>query len=149
MSGIDEIKKKAKLSIDEMYDNQSVGKLDNQTTRHTDSHKDVPPTLRSNSNTSEHINDDMLKKQNEQLVSQKYTSAETQKITETEKLMYRPKMRPQMIIEPTFKMTFNLPAEIYKAFNDLYAHRMLNGYKTEKSELICEAIKLLIDAENN
>ncbi len=27
MSGINEIKKKAKLSMDEMYDNQLVGKL--------------------------------------------------------------------------------------------------------------------------
>ena len=44
-------------------------------------------------------------------------------------------------------MTFNLTEETYKAFNDLYANRMLQGRKTEKSELICEAIQWLIKME--
>ena len=45
------------------------------------------------------------------------------------------------------KMTFNLSEELYKAFNDLYAIRILQGKKTEKSEMLCEAIKLLLKAE--
>jgi hypothetical protein len=46
-------------------------------------------------------------------------------------------------------MTFNLTEDIYKAFNDLYAHRILQGRKTEKSELICEAIQLLLKLEES
>jgi len=49
---------------------------------------------------------------------------------------------------PTYKMTFNLTEDIYKAFNDLYANRMLQGRKTEKSEMICEAIQWLIKMED-
>ncbi|WP_213106463.1 hypothetical protein [Candidatus Protochlamydia amoebophila] len=48
---------------------------------------------------------------------------------------------------PTYKMTFNLTEDIYKAFNDLYANRMLKGRKTEKSEMICGAIQWLIKME--
>ena len=48
---------------------------------------------------------------------------------------------------PTYKMTFNLTEDVYKSFNDLYAHRMLQGRKTEKSEMICEAIEWLIKME--
>ena len=45
---------------------------------------------------------------------------------------------------PTYKMTFNMREDIYKAFNDLYANLILQGRQTEKSELICEAIQLLL-----
>jgi len=48
---------------------------------------------------------------------------------------------------PTFKMTFNLREDIHKAFNDLYANRILQGRATEKSEMICEAIQLLLTME--
>ena len=48
---------------------------------------------------------------------------------------------------PTCKMTFNLREDIHKAFNDLYANRILQGRATEKSEMICEAIQLLINME--
>lgn len=47
----------------------------------------------------------------------------------------------------SYKMTFQLTENIYKAFNDLYAKRMLEGRKTEKSELICEAIVCLLKME--
>lgn len=41
------------------------------------------------------------------------------------------------------KMTLYLTEEMYKAFNDIYARRIIDGRKTQKSELICEAIALL------
>jgi hypothetical protein len=46
------------------------------------------------------------------------------------------------------KVTLYLTEELYKAFNDIYAQRMLEGRKTEKSALICEAIELLWQNEN-
>lgn len=46
------------------------------------------------------------------------------------------------------KMTLYLTEEMYKAFNDIYANRMLEGRKTEKSALICEAVELLRKHEN-
>ena len=147
MSGIDQIKKKAKLSIDEMYDNQPVGKLENQENIHPDLQKVGQTTIQTNNKPSEQLNDHITKQQSEQPVVHKPVLETHQNKMEIEKEMFVPRMKPQMIKEPTFKMTFNLPPEIYKAFNDLYAYRMLNGYKTEKSELICEAIKLLINAE--
>ena len=48
---------------------------------------------------------------------------------------------------PTCKMTFNIREDIHKAFHDLYANRILQGRATEKSEMICEAIQLLIKME--
>lgn len=41
------------------------------------------------------------------------------------------------------KVTLYLTPELHKAFNDIYAQRMLQGRKTEKSSLICEAVELL------
>lgn len=49
----------------------------------------------------------------------------------------------------TYKMTFNIREDIHKAFHDLYANRILQGRATEKSEMICEAIQLLISMEEN
>ncbi len=45
------------------------------------------------------------------------------------------------------KMTFYMTPEHYKAFNDIYATRLLRGRRTEKSALICEAIELLLAKE--
>jgi hypothetical protein len=45
------------------------------------------------------------------------------------------------------KVTLYLTEEMYKAFNDIYAQRMLDNRKTDKSVLICEAIKLLQERE--
>lgn len=47
----------------------------------------------------------------------------------------------------TYQMTVNLTEDTYKAFNELYANRILQGRKTEKSEMICEAIQCLIKSE--
>ena len=52
MSGINEIKKKAKLSMDEMYDNQPVGKLDNQKTKKPKT-KQTNPTNKPTRNTNQ------------------------------------------------------------------------------------------------
>jgi hypothetical protein len=49
----------------------------------------------------------------------------------------------------TYKMTFNIREDIHKAFHDLYANRILQGRATEKSEMICEAIELLINKEES
>jgi hypothetical protein len=46
-----------------------------------------------------------------------------------------------------FKLTFNVNEDTFLAFNEIYAKRMLDGNKTEKSVLICEAIKLLYEKE--
>lgn len=45
------------------------------------------------------------------------------------------------------KVTLYLTEEMYKAFNDIYAQRMLDNRKTDKAVLICEAIKLLCEKE--
>lgn len=47
----------------------------------------------------------------------------------------------------TIKTTFNIREDIHKAFSELYAHRILKGRPTEKSEMICEAIQLLLTKE--
>jgi hypothetical protein len=41
------------------------------------------------------------------------------------------------------KVTLYLTEDHFKIFNDIYAQRMLDGRKTDKSTLICEAIGLL------
>lgn len=47
----------------------------------------------------------------------------------------------------TIKTTFNIREDIHKAFSELYAHRILKGRPSEKSEMICEAIQLLLMKE--
>lgn len=45
------------------------------------------------------------------------------------------------------KTTLYLTEKLFKAFNDIYAKRMLEDRKTDKSALICEAIELLVEKE--
>lgn len=45
------------------------------------------------------------------------------------------------------KVTYYLTEEMYKAFNDVYAKRMLEGRTTDKSTLISEAVELLYRGE--
>ncbi len=101
---IDKIEKKAKLSLDEMYDNQSVGNPE----RRTEKKPEVKKVERKEYNFPSHS--DGLTKRN-----------------------------------MNFKMTFNVNEDTFLAFNEIYAQRMIDGNKTEKSVLICEAIKLLYD----
>ena len=55
----------------------------------------------------------------------------------------------QYEIKPSYpcKMTFHMTQEDYKTFNDIYATRMLQQRRTEKSALLSEAIKLLLEKE--
>ncbi len=140
MSGINEIKKKAKLSIDEMYDNQTVGNLDVheeiKTEKKQSGQTEVQPDDQTTNKEANHFSDKLENHVNhkQDLQSNRHSS-----------LFLSSKQLAQKA--HTYKMTFNLTEEMYKAFNDLYANRMLQGRKTEKSEMICEAIQWLIKME--
>lgn len=121
MSGFDAIKKRAKLSLDEMYDSQPVGVLDTQKPTKPVTFQTVKPaaTLQP------------AKPAPAATVAPSY-----------------PPMKPQQSPkQSSYKMTFNLSEKAFKTFNDLYAKRMLKGCKTEKSDLICEAIEWLSKME--
>lgn len=161
MSGINEIKKKAKLSIDEMYDNQSVGKMDNQEESKPEIKKTIHPTNRKENKAADQTPDKPFNQEKTQPVSHKSGNKTNQPSGQPEIQLDRkqdfqsirqnsifPTSKQQTQKVPTYKMTFNLTEDIYKAFNDLYANRMLKGCKTEKSEMICEAIQWLIKMEN-
>lgn len=55
----------------------------------------------------------------------------------------------QQIMKPAYgrKMTLYVTEDLFKAFNDIYATRLLHGRATEKSALVCEAIALLYEKE--
>jgi hypothetical protein len=152
MSGISEIKKKAKLSMDEMFDSQSVGKLDN--------HKDGNPERKTSIQLESQLNNNSFFQEYGQPVS--YNDGQPtihqsgkleshpgikQESQVAKQLTQFPTTKQQIVKPQIYKMTFNLSEDIYKAFNDLYANRMIEGRKTEKSELICEAIQWLIKME--
>ena len=160
MSGISDIKKKAKLSLDEMYDSQPVGKLDTQNdgkpdvkeTSHPEKQFGNIPDSQPPGNPSAHESIQPIShksilpaiRQGEGMENNPDFRQDAQLARQTTIFNTRP--QEQKI--PTYKMTFNLTEDIYKSFNDLYAHRMLQGRKTEKSEMICEAIQWLIKMEN-
>jgi hypothetical protein len=158
MSGINEIKKKAKLSIEEMYDNQSVGKMEkheeifkrNQKTKQEgnkpESKTKPQKTLQQNNQSEIHIGkmNSFIDSENAENLTKYRNEYQT---TSCSPLISTPKQQAPKL--PTYKMTFTLTEEIYKAFNDLYAKRILQGRKTDKSELICEAIEWLIKIEEN
>lgn len=106
MARIDDIKKKAKISMDEMYSCTPESKEVKEDV-HTKKSKSVKDGLST------------------------YTNTAIQ-----QKPMY------------TKKITAYLTEELFKAFNDIYARRMLEGRKTDKTVLMCEAIQLLIESEN-
>jgi hypothetical protein len=170
MSGINEIKKKAKLSIDEMYDNQMVGKLDIQKTNNPDvqpsRQPDIQMAIRTTSNldsqqsrhpanhpsfqeTNNPDNQKAGKKPN-QLTGHPDIQLDHKENIDPKKQSSLFPLAKQQQSQKTaiYKMTFNLTEDVYKAFNDLYANRMLEGRKTEKSEMICEAIEWLIKMES-
>lgn len=161
MSGINEIKKKAKLSIDEMYDNQQVGKLDIQEESKPESKQPNQPTNQKANKPNDQANNSPLSQEESEPVDQKSGRKTNQPTRQPEVQIDRkqdfqsirqnsifPTSKQQSQKIPTYKMTFNLTEDIYKAFNDLYANRMLQGRKTEKSEMICEAIQWLIKMED-
>lgn len=168
MSGIKNLKEKSKIQLDEMFDAKPVGKPDiqkdgkeeNKQTTQLDTQQIINPITQ------------LLNKPEAQLASppfpQEAIAAPTQQSSQPaiqppgkletlldvkpEVHMARhtpafPAKQPQPQKAATYKMTFNLTEDIYKAFNDLYANRMLQGRKTEKSEMICEAIQWLIKME--
>ena len=161
MSGISDIKKKAKLSLDEMYDSQPVGKLDSQKDGIPDIKQTIQPAIHIGNFPDVHPSGNPSVHEPIQPISHKTAlpaihqagSLENNPDLRQDTQLARqttifPNTRQQTHKIPTYKMTFNLTEDIYKSFNDLYAHRMLQGRKTEKSEMICEAIQWLIKMEN-
>ena len=161
MSGINEIKKKAKLSIDEMYDNQPVGKRDNQKESKPEVKQTTQPVIQKENNQDDQPSSKPFVQKVNQPTSHKASEKTIQPSEQLEIHLDRkqdfqsirqsspfPTSKQQTQKIPTYKMTFNLTEDIYKAFNDLYANRMLQGRKTEKSEMICEAIQWLIKMED-
>jgi hypothetical protein len=182
MSGIEELKQKTKISMDEMYEDQPVGKMEKKISGQTDSqlagqmgnqpsnHPTKNPPIKKFEKESKQTNNHprnqeakqpeswtsgqpvnqlaskLAKQLNEQPDVHESGLMDTQ-ITRQPSVYPVKQMQPQKM--STCKMTFNLTEDIYKAFNDLYAKRMLQGRKTEKSELICEAIQWLIKMEEN
>ena len=168
MSGIKNLKEKSKIQLDEMFDAKPVGKPDIQKNGKEESKQPIQL------DTQQIINpiSQLLNKPEAQLASplppQELSSPsnqqasqpaiqppgklETQLDVKQEVQLARhtpvfPTKQPQSQKAATYKMTFNLTEDIYKAFNDLYANRMLQGRKTEKSEMICEAIQWLMKME--
>lgn len=168
MSGIEELKQKTKLSMDEMYEDKPVGILENktagqpdnqlssQTTKHISSPKENSKSAQTKNHTPRLPETQQAKKKPIQTTHSPENQTPSKTENQENSLFTHPNAKhslfqtlpkPQKI--PTCKMTFNLTEDIYKAFNDLYAKRMLKGRKTEKSELICEAIQWLIKMEED
>jgi len=103
---LDNLKKKTKLSLDDMIDNQDVGN----------------PEIRKE-----------IQKEDKEPLRGSYHFPSHSEVKEKEKM--------------DCKLTFNVNSDTFKAFNEIYAQRIIEGEKTEKSVLICEAIKLLYDYE--
>ena len=140
MSGIKAIKEKAKLSIDEMFENQTVGKMETRLNGNTSNQKEIHPAGQPDNQ----VNGNPINKN----IDVKTENQLNGKMVKQENIPANFKPKPQQSSKPaSYKMTFNLTEESYKAFNDLYAKRMLQGRKTEKSDLICEAIQWLIQME--
>lgn len=163
-----EANEKRKMDIGEMFENQSVGKPDNQK-------DDNPETQQTTHMDIQKPNNPIIQKANLPEGQPPNTPSGQQHIFPASQTNGQPTIQsvgktgthadvnpePQPSRQPTIfstkqsknqriptcKMTFNLREDIYKAFNDLYAHRILQGRTTEKSEMICEAIQLLIDME--
>lgn len=160
MSGIDGMKKKVKLSIDEMYDDKAVGQLDNQKDGNTEINQNIQPAIQyenklDNQTARNPTYQESIQPTNHQAgqtsnhpqeSSQKYGSLQSEPGIRQMIVLGGRQQTPKV---QTYKMTFNLSEDIYKAFNHLYAQRMIEGRKTEKSELICEAITWLIEMEKN
>ncbi|WP_042279758.1 hypothetical protein [Candidatus Protochlamydia sp. R18] len=160
MSGISEIKKKTKLSIDEMYDNESVGEMGKHKNGKMESKPSIQPAEHLSNNPDFHFTSNSFIQQSRKTVMHKTGQANIHQngkleshsdIRQGSRIAGQtnafPTAKQQTQKSPTYKMTFNLTEDIYKAFNDLYATRMLKGRKTEKSEMICEAIQWLIKME--
>jgi len=117
MSGIDEMTKKIKKKLTL----DDMGPV--QTTVHTAIQPTVDPNLQQTQENNSHS------------TTNQTTLQQTVNTVANNKPQYNR------------KVTLYLTEEMYKAFNDIYAQRMLDNRKTDKSVLICEAIKLLCEQE--
>ena len=99
---VDDLKKKAKLSLDEMHDNKDVGNPETLTTGHPTNNKTKLMTVKNISHTEEKFN---------------------------------------------CKVTFNTSENKLYQFNVIYANRIVQKNKTDKSALFNEALDLLIEKE--
>ena len=165
MSRINELKEKSKkhleanerrkMGLGELFENQTVG---NPAT-HQDGNPEIKPTnqpsnqkITNPANPSSHQTAYPTNQQDGQaathppgrFVSQSYVNPEDPPVKQPSIF---PGKQPKNQKISTCKMTFNLREDIHKAFTDLYANRILQGRATEKSEMICEAIQLLINME--
>lgn len=151
MSGINEIKRKAKLSIDEMYDKPTVGIIENQETEKPENQQPGKPEIHSNENSSPMQIQEEISLENHKNVRFSTEQSEKNEINPMHQTIQQATIFPKNLQTtqkiPTYKMTFNLSEKAYKTFNDLYAKRMLMGRKTEKSEMICEAIQWLLEVD--
>lgn len=168
MSGIKNIKEKSKMHLDEMFDSKSVGKPDiqkdgnpeaKQTTQpdvqqsinpviHTAAHPEiqpsVPPSFQQAAIPLPHPVGHTAIHPVGRMEAQEDIRPEIQPSRQPS--IFSTKQSKNQKIQ-TYKMTFNIREDIHKAFHDLYANRILQGRATEKSEMICEAIQLLISME--
>lgn len=154
MSGISEIQKKAKLSMDELYEHPSNNKKQVPTPKK----QDIKQTNKLDIQTSSKPDIQPANQQAGSILKPKHlqtmpttpsapVNTEAQNTPSEQASKYLLATPPHKL--PTYKMTFILTEDSYKAFNDLYAKRMLKGCKTEKSEMICEAIDWLVKMEDN
>lgn len=139
MSGIDNIKKKSKISLEEMFDNQQVVKTEIQENGNPEIRENVKTELSKNGNPDvrEYGN---TEKQEYRKKIDKMERNETYHFPSLKNGKTKEKM--------DCKLTFNVNEDTFKAFNEVYAKRILEGKKTDKSVLICEAIKLLFERES-
>ena len=142
--------------MEEMYDSQLVGKMGNQKVSKPENKQNKHPVKQQEINQANRPTGNPASHKTKQAVVhttiQQTENLERHLDAKQEYPMNRqavifPTSKQQTQKVPTYKMTFNLTEDIYKAFNDLYANRMLQGRKTEKSEMICEAIQWLIKME--
>ncbi len=132
MSGIEELKKKAKYSLDEMFQPQPS----------MESKVEHKSQIEANPNKDERVGNMETQKvdfpDKNIVFSQKALSKKENNYNLKSEQALMPQLQGQV------KMTFALTPELAKGFNDLYALCILHGRKTEKSHLICEAVELLL-----
>lgn len=166
MSGINELKEKSKKQLEvnekrkmglaEMIGDQIVGKPEIKQTTQLDSQQPISPVTQtairpegqpSSQHTifpSHHLPGQPVIHPVGKMEIQSDVKPESS-LTRHPAIFSTKQSKNQKI--PTCKMTFNIREDIHKAFHDLYANRILQGRPTEKSEMICEAIQLLINME--
>ncbi len=126
MSGVDKIKAKAKLSLDEMFDNTESGlpeiRKSVQPDTRTEVRRDGQPEVQLDNQTEVRLDG-----------RTNYRFPNRKDGRNKEKM--------------DCKMTFNVNQDTFDAFNEIYKKRLIEGNDTNKAVLICEAIQLLYEKE--